>query len=580
MQPCFHRRYWPVWLMLAVGALATVWLASGLHEQAMFLDQQRFKLEAASLAALVESNMERYEERLARLADHCAQFQELPPRVWSFRADGIVDLNGNLPAVAHAAYCPKVLAADFVAHAAHGREVFGDRHQFDPAPRPGRDLALPIWQAWSRPGFQPLTRGTDLAEAGPHHPALARGLVHRRGGVTGAPARVPCQDGGMENGFWFTLALFKPDQTPLTGGPKATESVEQHRRRQHEFSRKTAIGILAAFISTDRLLDGGFNHPTNLARLHVQLFTSPNPKPQSLLNPNSAPSPNPRHREIITQAWYAQRWSLAVTSTPKFEADSKRYRAWLMLAAGGGLTLLASALLGVALRARHRQEQLTDQIREARDALAAAQAQRQKLSHDLHDNAVQSLYAIQLGLGDSLHRIEAAPARARDQLVAARTALDEVIAEIRRFITAEEQTESPADLLVVLRSLVQRAAAGATARIELHCDPDAASRLAGEHAVQLANIAREALSNSLRHAKAHMIQLHLRSEATAVVLEVTDDGEGFDSSLPDRHGVGLASLANRAEQIGGDLKIHSTSGAGTRVTVRVPASPVAPDPPQ
>ena len=237
------------------------------------------------------------------------------------------------------------------------------------------------------------------------------------------------------------------------------------------------------------------------------------------------------------------------------------------------MTLLASALIGVALRARNRQEGMTEQIREARDALAAAEQQRQKLSHDLHDNTVQALYAIQLGLGHTAKELEAGPTQSQRELTAVRGEIDAVIAELRRFILAEAGEEKAADLSGVLRAMVERARVGAKAQLEARCDPEASERLASNQAVQLANIAREALSNSLRHARPQRVQIALRSEAEAVCLEVSDNGIGFDPQSQVRS-VGLTSMNVRAQESSGTLEIQSSPGQGTRMVVRVPASPM------
>ncbi len=238
------------------------------------------------------------------------------------------------------------------------------------------------------------------------------------------------------------------------------------------------------------------------------------------------------------------------------------------------MTLLATALVGVGLRARNRQELLTDQICEARDALAAAQQERERFSRDLHDGTIQSLYAVQLGLGHTVQKLEAEPANARRELSAVRDELDAVIAEIRQFFTAEGSVNQPVDFSGVLRALVQRARTGASAQIELQCDSSASDRLTGAQAVQLANIVREALSNSLRHAKPQRVVIALRPEREAVCLEISDDGAGFDPSAPARLGVGLASMAARAQEMHATLNLQSSPGRGTSVVIRVPASPL------
>jgi signal transduction histidine kinase len=162
-------------------------------------------------------------------------------------------------------------------------------------------------------------------------------------------------------------------------------------------------------------------------------------------------------------------------------------------------------------------------------------------------------------------------------LSAVRAELDAVIAEVRRFITAEENGNKTADLSGVLHALAQRVRTGTTAQIEAYCDAEASDRLSGTQAVQLANIAREALSNSLRHGKPRRVEIALRSEPESVRLEISDDGSGFDPKSATRQGVGLTSMATRAKEMRGTLDIQSAPGSGARVIIRVPASPAEGD---
>lgn len=569
----FRRYYWPAWLTLVVGLVATTWLARGLYRQGVELDEQRFKLEAHILAQLLEGTMERYEERLARLADYCAQSDDISVAEWNFRVGEMTQPNYNLPSVMHLAYCPKITAAEVRNHVARGRAVHGNQYASDLQLDSDHAVVLPVWHCWSRQGFQRIRPGTDLAQETESHPALGAALGRVSPWISSRPARVRRSDGRPENGFWFVLPVFKSDQVRPSPPRKARESNDDWRRRREAFYTSEATGALAVFISTDRMLDQAFNNPGVSTRMHVRLYTSPEPRLESLLNPVSTAPAKPQHREIIVLPWYVRRWALEIASTPRFDAESPRHRVWLVAGAGSGMTLLASALVGLALRARHRQELLTDQIREARDALAAAQQERQKLSHDLHDNTIQALYAIQLGLKHTSQKLEAEPAGARRELSAARTELDAIIAEIRRYITAEEAAREKTDLSGVLMSLVERSRAGTNARLEVRCDPDASERLTGDQAVQLANIAREALSNSLRHARPQQVRIGLCAEPEGVRLEISDDGIGFAPESQAR-GVGLTSMSTRASKVHGTLEIQSSPGQGTRVVARVPAPPL------
>jgi len=312
--------------------------------------------------------------------------------------------------------------------------------------------------------------------------------------------------------------------------------------------------------------------------LGMELFSSTNQMTNTWLNisEDTPRAPDPKFKAYLThrQPWpmYGQMFSIFFYTTPLFEAQSPRRLAKIALAAGTALTLLATALVSVALRARNRQELMTEQIREARDALAASQQERNKISRDLHDGTIQSLYAIQLGLGHTIEKLDAEPVKAGSELSAVRRELDAVIAEIRQFITAEAGDDKPVDFSAVLHALVQRARTGTTAQIALHCDPGLSERLTGNQAVHLANIAREALSNSLRHGKPQRVEIALRSDRESVVMEIADDGTGFDLKAPGRSGVGLTSMTARTEEMGGTLEIQSAPGKGTRVVVRVPAT--------
>ena len=308
----------------------------------------------------------------------------------------------------------------------------------------------------------------------------------------------------------------------------------------------------------------------------VEIYSSALPRPESWLNETNHPpralDPAFKPYLSVNLPWklYNAKWSLFVYTLPAFEAGSPRYMARLTFVAGASMTLLAAALVGFGLRARTRQERMTEQIWEARDALAVAQRERQKLSHDLHDNTIQALYAIQLGLNHTAQKIEAEPADSRRELSSVRGELDTVIDEIRRFITAEARAGKEVDFAGVLRALVERSRTGTTAQIEVRCDPGAADRLSPAQAVQLANIAREALSNSLRHARPHHLQISLGAAANEVRFEICDDGIGFDPCLP-TPGVGLTSMAARSHEMGGKFDLQSAPGHGARIVIRIPS---------
>jgi NarL family two-component system sensor histidine kinase LiaS len=88
----------------------------------------------------------------------------------------------------------------------------------------------------------------------------------------------------------------------------------------------------------------------------------------------------------------------------------------------------------------------------------------------------------------------------------------------------------------------------------------------------LFRIVQEALHNALKHSRAQIVSVDLRGEPEGLALTIIDDGVGFDVEAAWGRGLGLLSVRERVEAIGGTLEINSTFGAGTRLHVRVPAS--------
>jgi signal transduction histidine kinase len=106
-------------------------------------------------------------------------------------------------------------------------------------------------------------------------------------------------------------------------------------------------------------------------------------------------------------------------------------------------------------------------------------------------------------------------------------------------------------------------------RIDVDTDDVAVSHLAGL-AADVVQFAREALSNSIRHARAGRVHVALAALGDHALLEVSDDGKGFDVKEAAGKGHGLSNLEARAKALGGELDIESEEERGTWVRVRIP----------
>jgi len=123
--------------------------------------------------------------------------------------------------------------------------------------------------------------------------------------------------------------------------------------------------------------------------------------------------------------------------------------------------------------------------------------------------------------------------------------------------------------------LAQQTAANALLDVEVHIDPEAESGLEHADRETIFYVAADALGNVARHARARRVVLALRRENGAVVLDVQDDGVGFDPEGPVA-GLGLRNMRERAFNSGARLEIESSSGSGTKLALRLPERAGAP----
>lgn len=213
--------------------------------------------------------------------------------------------------------------------------------------------------------------------------------------------------------------------------------------------------------------------------------------------------------------------------------------------------------LGVAFE---RSKLQAERTREARHL--AALEERQRLAQEMHDSVSQLLFAADLSLRVAQ---ESEDNNQRDRALAQGNALvQDALAELRRIVELLRPADLSSGLKAALTRLAQRTSG--TLEVRLEADDVATSPAAAE---TLYRVAQEALHNSLRHAGARSVQVLLKRTAEGTLLELSDDGQGFDPSQV-QAGLGLSSMEGRVRALGGQLELASTPGRGTRVRVRLP----------
>ena len=198
-------------------------------------------------------------------------------------------------------------------------------------------------------------------------------------------------------------------------------------------------------------------------------------------------------------------------------------------------------------------------------------SERNRLALELHDVVSQKLFSVMLTAEAAATQIDDDPIAARAQLGRLRDLSKEALDELRSLILGLRPPELERDGLAgTLRKEVEMVARTHGTDVELQIDPGFASD-GGERELALLRIAHEALHNAVRHAHAEHVVVRLTGDDGRTVIEVSDDGIGFDPHAADvrsRH-LGLTSMEERTRELQGHLKIRSAPGQGTTVRVEL-----------
>jgi PAS domain S-box-containing protein len=209
-------------------------------------------------------------------------------------------------------------------------------------------------------------------------------------------------------------------------------------------------------------------------------------------------------------------------------------------------------------------------LRESEQRLRHSLEERIRIGRDLHDGIIQSIYAVGLGLGECRRLVQGSPP-AEQRLDQSIAELNTVIRDVRNFIGGlEPEALKGRELGAALKSIAAGLGGKTSAEFVFEVDPKAAGRLHAHQATQLLQIAREAMTNALRHGHATRITVSLQQQDQRLTFEVQDDGTGFDPTAVSGTGLGLGNMQGRAGELGGHCDIHSVSNHGTTVRLSIP----------
>ncbi len=201
--------------------------------------------------------------------------------------------------------------------------------------------------------------------------------------------------------------------------------------------------------------------------------------------------------------------------------------------------------------------------------------ERERIGMDLHDGIIQSIYGVGLALDYARVAIEEEPRLARQKIEQSIEALNCTIRDIRSYILDLRPRQFHGeDLRQGLQRLVAEFEANSQATVNIVGPDNGLIDFPADNATALFHICQEALANIAKHSSAKHADVRLWTAKDRVLLEVTDDGEGFDTrKMSVTLGHGLSNMHTRARKVGGDVEITSYPGEGTTVLAWVPRKP-------
>ncbi|NJD60341.1 MAG: hypothetical protein C3F13_10845 [Anaerolineales bacterium] len=220
----------------------------------------------------------------------------------------------------------------------------------------------------------------------------------------------------------------------------------------------------------------------------------------------------------------------------------------------------------LALRLNNMAKQLQELMRRRQEM--AVSEERNRLARDLHDSAKQQALAASFQLGTALTLFESDPQDAKKHLEEADALVDAVRKELTNLVhELRPQALDKQDFQEILREYTfdwsQRS------NIEAIINIEGSDNISLENREALFRITQEALANIVRHSSASRAELLLKMESNMVTMIIQDNGKGFDVNAP-HSGLGLSSMRERSEVLGGSFSVKSGLDQGTEIVVTLP----------
>jgi len=197
--------------------------------------------------------------------------------------------------------------------------------------------------------------------------------------------------------------------------------------------------------------------------------------------------------------------------------------------------------------------------------------ERDRIGMDLHDGIIQSIYGVGLSLERAKLSLDQDPEAAKAGIHTAIDGLNQAIRDIRAYILDLRPRQLGNEgILSGIKHLIAEYRAHTFSEVDF-TGPEELKDLPHTQSLALFHICQEALANAAKHAKAKNVQIVIWTTDDRALLEIKDDGAGFDADkIHSSIGHGLANMQTRAHAVGGDIDISSGVNEGTTILVWVP----------
>ncbi len=580
------------WLILLIGIPLALLLSGVLRNAIEGVAQLRFEREARDALAVMEERVQFYSDILYGLR---ALFASQGPvtRLQFKRFVESLELVSRFPGfdvVNYAVYVPAAEKQHFIESVRHDTSIRpGGYPDFDIRPSGDRPEYYVIAYIEPMEGFEfafGRDIGSNLYAEDPEHLVRALESARDTGRLTASGVPIRIKSRGREyTGLAMRVAVYRSGM----------------RLANVQDRRKYYLGSVGAGFNIEDLMRGVVRGQSiEYMRLRVYDVSSADVAPEAtvavqrrllfdsdVFTDNAPPAKTPQFRHTLSMEVGGRIWEVEFT-TPKEAIMGTLEMALppLVFAAGVLVSVLLFGMFYSVASSRSRAlgmaNEMTEDLRNFSEQLQALsrrlvdvqESERRRYSRELHDRVGQNLTALSINLDILRTQLpggnEPVHARLEDAaalLESTASTIENVMAELRPPMLDDY------GLLPALQWYANDFTRRTGIEVEVHGD-ESEDRLEQASEIALFRIVQEALNNVAKHAHASKVEIKLERAGGQRVLTILDDGIGFGTAARAvarrRTGLGMVTMRERTQAVGGQFEIGSVPGGGTRVVVRVP----------